>query len=169
MTRKTPRAAALIFILLPLICASSNAADSNQPDIKVIHSDASAGDIGSSPNFSGTVTVIGRFQGNSPAKAGGATVTFNAGARTAWHSHPLGQTLIVMSGHGFVQEEGKSAQVFGPGDVVWIPPGVKHWHGAGVKEPMTHVAIAERFDGLSVTWMEPVTDSQYQEAVRSHP
>ncbi len=111
--------------------------------------------------FTGTVRIDAPFQAGAPARVGGATVTFEPGARTAWHTHPLGQTLIVTAGIGTVQEWGRPAQTLRPGDTVWIPPGVKHWHGARADVAMTHIAIAEAVDGSPVTWMEPVTDAQY--------
>ena len=120
---------------------------------------------GANENFSGTARVSSPFQAVPPGKAGGATVTFEAGARTAWHVHPLGQTLIVTSGLGLVQQQGQAAQVIRPGDVVNIPPNVRHWHGAGPNGPMTHVAIAEKEDGISVTWQVKVTDQEYQAAL----
>jgi quercetin dioxygenase-like cupin family protein len=112
-------------------------------------------------HFTGKALVTGRFQREAPACIGGATVTFEPGAHTNWHSHPLGQTLIVTQGHGFVQEWRHRAQPIGPGDTVWIAPGVKHWHGAGPEEAMTHVAITESLDGQTVTWMETVRVADY--------
>ena len=94
---------------------------------------------------------------------GGATVTFEPGARTAWHTHPLGQTLIVTQGRGWLQEWGKEAQVLNQGDIAWIPPEVKHWHGASSQTAMTHIAIAESVNGSPVDWLEKVTDEQYQD------
>ena len=117
---------------------------------------------GSPENFTGEVSVDLRFQRDPPARVGGATVTFRPGARTAWHEHPLGQTLIVTSGTGWVQRAGAPRQTIRPGDVVWIPPGTKHWHGATTDSAMTHVAIAESLDGKVVTWMEHVSDEQYR-------
>ena len=96
-----------------------------------------------------------------PARAGGAFVTFDPGARTAWHTHPLGQTLIITMGCGWVQVEGGPREEVLPGDVVWFPPGVKHWHGATSTQGMTHIAISEALDGKTVDWMEKVTDQQY--------
>ena len=116
---------------------------------------------GSADNFTGSVRVDSRFHGEAPARIGGATVTFEPGARTAWHTHPLGQTLIVTAGVGLVQQWGGPVQEIRPGDVVWIPPGVKHWHGATRTTGMTHIAISEALDGKSVDWMEPVSDEQY--------
>lgn len=116
---------------------------------------------GSAENFTGAVRIDSRFQGTSPARVGGATVTFEPGARTAWHTHPLGQTLIVTSGTGFVQHWNGARQEIKQGDTVWISPGVKHWHGASATTPMAHVAIAEALEGKTVEWMEKVSDAQY--------
>ena len=112
--------------------------------------------------FTGTVRIDPLFQANAPARAGGASVTFEPGARTAWHTHPLGQTLIVTSGVGWVQREGGSIEEIRPGDVVWFPPGLKHWHGASPTTAMTHIAIQEALDGKVVDWMEKVSDQQYR-------
>lgn len=117
---------------------------------------------GAPGNFTGTVRVDMRFQRPLPARTGGGIVTFEPGARTAWHSHPLGQTLIVTAGSGRVQHWGGPVQEIGVGDLVWIPPGIKHWHGASASESMAHVAIAEAQGGQSVTWMEQVSDAQYR-------
>ncbi|ASL26521.1 (R)-mandelonitrile lyase [Azotobacter chroococcum] len=111
--------------------------------------------------FTGAVRIDSRFQGSAPARVGGGIVTFEPGARTAWHTHPLGQTLIVTAGVGLVQQEGDSVQEIKPGDVVWIPPGVKHWHGATATTGMTHIAIAESLDGKAADWLEKVSDEQY--------
>jgi quercetin dioxygenase-like cupin family protein len=111
--------------------------------------------------FTGTVRIDPLFTAPSPARAAGATVTFEPGARTAWHTHPLGQTLIVLSGVGLVQLEGGEVEQIRPGDVVWFPPGVRHWHGASPKTAMTHIAIQESLDGKVVEWLEHVTDEQY--------
>lgn len=111
--------------------------------------------------FTGTVRIDARFQGTEPARVGGATVTFEPGARTAWHTHPLGQTLIVLSGLGLVQRQGGAIEEIRPGDIVWFPPGEKHWHGASPAVAMSHIAIAESLDGKAVDWLEKVTDDQY--------
>jgi quercetin dioxygenase-like cupin family protein len=111
--------------------------------------------------FTGKVRFDAPFQGSGEARAGGVTVTFEPGARTAWHTHPLGQTLIVTVGLGWVQCEGGPRQEIRPGDIVWFEPGEKHWHGATDETAMTHIAIAESLDGSRVTWMEKVTDSDY--------
>jgi quercetin dioxygenase-like cupin family protein len=112
--------------------------------------------------FSGNVRIDWLFQATTPARAVGATVTFEPGARTAWHTHPLGQTLIVIAGCGRVQRWGGRAEEIRPGDVVWISPGEKHWHGAAATTAMTHIAIQEQLDGKAVDWMEQVTEEQYR-------
>ena len=111
--------------------------------------------------FTGSVRIDAPFAGEDPARVGGATVTFEPGARTAWHTHPLGQTLIVTSGLGWVQREGGAVEEIRPGDIVWFAPGDKHWHGATSTTAMTHIAIAEKLNGSPVDWMEKVTDDQY--------
>ena len=116
---------------------------------------------GASEYFSGTVRVDARFQRTAPARVAGAIVTFEPGARTAWHTHPLGQTLIVTSGLGRVRRQGGPIEDIRPGDVVWIEPGEKHWHGASPTTAVTHVAIQEQLDGKAVDWMEHVTDEEY--------
>ena len=111
--------------------------------------------------FTGTVRIDPLNQATEPARVGCAYVTFEPGARTAWHTHPLGQTLIVMACCGRVQREGGPIESIQPGDIVWFPPGEKHWHGASPTTAMTHIAIAELLDGKAVDWMEKVTDEQY--------
>jgi quercetin dioxygenase-like cupin family protein len=114
--------------------------------------------------FTGTVRIDPLFQANAPARAVGAVVTFEPGARTAWHSHPLGQTLIVTAGCGRTQRWGGPVEEIRQGDVVWIPPGEKHWHGATPTTAMTHMAIQEQLDGKTADWMEKVSDEQYRAA-----
>jgi len=111
--------------------------------------------------FTGTVRVDMLFTAPAPARAAGAAVTFEPNARTAWHTHPLGQTLIVTAGFGRVQREGGPIEEVRPGDVVWFPPGEKHWHGASPTTALTHIAIQESLDGKNVEWMEKVSDEQY--------
>ena len=111
--------------------------------------------------FTGTVRIDPLLQAPAPARLFGASVTFEPGARTAWHTHPLGQTLIVTSGCGRVQRWGGPIEEIRPGDVVWFPPDEKHWHGAGFLTAMTHIAIVEVLDGKSADWMEKVSDEQY--------
>ena len=112
--------------------------------------------------FTGDVRIDPLFQTPDPAHVVGACVTFEPGARTAWHTHPLGQTLIVTSGCGWAQHDGGTIEEIHPGDVVWFPPNEKHWHGATPTTAVTHIAIQERLDGKTVDWMEHVTDEQYK-------
>ena len=112
--------------------------------------------------FTGTVRLDPLFNPVDPERVQGAAVTFEPGARTAWHTHPLGQTLIVTSGFGRVQRWGGPIEEIRPGDVVWFPAGEKHWHGAAPDTAMTHIAIQEQLDGKAVDWMEKVSDAQYQ-------
>ena len=112
--------------------------------------------------FTGTVRVEPLFQAPDPARVAGASVTFEPGARTAWHTHPLGQTLLITAGLGWVQTESGPIEEVRPGDVVWFSPGEKHWHGATPTTAMTHIAVQERLDGKVVEWMEHVSDAQYR-------
>jgi quercetin dioxygenase-like cupin family protein len=112
--------------------------------------------------FTGAVRIDPLFQTPDPARASGSSVTFEPGARTYWHTHPLGQTLIVTAGCGRVQRLGGPIEEIHSGDVIWFPPGEKHWHGATPTTAMTHIAIQERLDGKAVDWMEQVSDEQYQ-------
>jgi quercetin dioxygenase-like cupin family protein len=111
--------------------------------------------------FTGSVRIDPLFQAAAPARVAGASVTFEPGARTAWHTHPLGQTLIVTAGCGRVQREGGAIEEIRSGDVVWIPPGEKHWHGAAPTTAMTHIAIHEALNGKTVEWLEKVSDEEY--------
>jgi len=117
--------------------------------------------VGPAEWFTGKVRIDPLFSPNYARRAAAATVTFEPGARTAWHTHPLGQTLIVTAGLGLVQREGGPIEEIRPGDVVWFEPGEKHWHGASPKNAMTHIAMQEQLDGKVVDWMEHVTDTQY--------
>jgi quercetin dioxygenase-like cupin family protein len=112
--------------------------------------------------FTGTVRIDSSFQRSDPARVGGAIVTFEPGARTAWHTHPLGQTLIVIAGCGWAGREHGPVEEIRPGDVVWFEPGEKHWHGATATTAMTHIAIAEALEGRTVDWMEKVGDEHYR-------
>lgn len=125
--------------------------------------------IGSQPSgkgpddwFTGSVRIDPLFQSNEHRRGSAATVTFEPGARTAWHTHPLGQTLIVISGLGWAQKEGGPVEEIHPGDVVWFAPGEKHWHGASPQTAMSHIAIQEQLNGKAVDWMEKVTDEHYK-------
>jgi quercetin dioxygenase-like cupin family protein len=124
--------------------------------------------VGSQPSrpgpsdwFTGTVRIDPLFSAREPTRASGACVTFEPGARTAWHTHPLGQTLIITAGCARVQRAGGPVEEVRPGDVIWFPPGEKHWHGATSTTAMTHIAIQEQLDGKVVDWMEKVSDEQY--------
>ncbi len=117
---------------------------------------------GSPDYFTGTVRVDSLFEAQDPARTSGGRVTFQPGARSAWHTHPLGQILIVTSGTGWVQEWGGPKQEIREGDVVRIPPGRKHWHGATATSAMTHIALQEQLDGKVVDWLEKVSDDQYR-------
>ena len=129
-------------------------------DIKRIGSQPSG--KGSAEYFTGTVRIDPLNSPPEPARVSMALVTFEPGARTAWHTHPLGQTLIVTAGCGWVQREGGPVEEICPGDVIWFAPEEKHWHGATATTAMSHIAIQERLDGSPVTWMERVSDSQYR-------
>src|SRR5262245_54031360 len=117
---------------------------------------------GSAEYFTGSVRVDPLLEVPAPARVAGAMVTFEPGARTAWHTHPLGQNLIVTAGCGWAQREGDPVETIRPGDVIWFAPGEKHWHGATATTGMTHIAIQERLDGKAVDWLEHVTDEQYR-------
>ena len=116
---------------------------------------------GPEPYFTGAVRIDPLFEAPEPARVRGASVTFEPGARTAWHTHPLGQTLIVTAGCGWTQCWGEPRQEIRPGDVIWCPPATKHWHGATTSTAMTHIAIQEARNGVIVEWMEKVSDEQY--------
>ena len=116
---------------------------------------------GPSDYFTGSVQIDPLFEAPDPARAVGASVTFEPGARTAWHTHPLGQTLVVTAGRGRAQRWGGPIEEIRPGDVIWFAPGEKHWHGAAATTGMTHIAVQERLDGKVVDWMEQVSDDQY--------
>ena len=122
---------------------------------------------GPAESFTGRVRIDPLTQAEAPSRVTAVRVTFEPGARTAWHTHPLGQTLIVTSGCGLVRSEGGPAVRIRPGDVVWCPPGEKHWHGATPTTAMTHVAIVEQLDGKAVEWMEKVGDDEYAAAARA--
>ena len=117
---------------------------------------------GQAEYFTGSIRIDPLFEAKEPGRAGGVSVTFEPGARTAWHSHPLGQNLIVTTGCGLVQSWGGAVEKIRPGDVIWSSPGEKHWHGATPTTAMTHISIVEQLDGKSADWMEQVSDEQYQ-------
>ncbi|HEX8847438.1 MAG TPA: cupin domain-containing protein [Pyrinomonadaceae bacterium] len=138
------------------------AAQSNQSQkMSISRSGTRTTSRGPEANFTGSVSVEPLFPVNAPSRTSGASVTFEPGARSAWHTHPLGQILIVTAGTGWVQQEGGEKQEIKPGDVIWTPPGVKHWHGATATSSMTHIAIQESLYGKVVEWMEKVSEEQY--------
>jgi 4-carboxymuconolactone decarboxylase len=143
----------------PGAAPSAPAQDSQM--IKIIRKGSQPSREGPAENFTGSVRVEPLFQANAPARASGALVMFEPGARTAWHTHPLGQILIVTGGTGRVQRWGDPAEEIRQGDLVWIPPGQKHWHGAAANSSIAHIAIVEQLDGKTVDWMEKVDDAQY--------
>jgi quercetin dioxygenase-like cupin family protein len=143
--------------LLALASAPAHAEET----ITVTRSGAQPSNKGSAQFFTGSVRVDPLFAPNAPSRVSGGLVTFEPGARSAWHTHPVGQILIVTAGKGLVQRWGRPVEEIRPGDVVRIPPGVKHWHGAAPTTGMSHIAIQEVVDGRSVDWLEQVTDEQY--------
>jgi quercetin dioxygenase-like cupin family protein len=149
-----------------MLCAMSAAAQGtagaeSNARMSITRNGAQASYPGPAQYFTAAARVDPLFGPKEPSRTSGAYVTFEPGARSAWHSHPLGQTLIVTAGTGWVQQEGGEKLVIRPGDVIWTPPGVKHWHGATSTTGMTHIAIQEALDGKNVEWMEKVSDAQY--------
>lgn len=134
---------------------------SQSETITITRSGTRASSNGSAEYFTGTARIDPLFDATEPSRASGVSVTFEPGARTVWHTHPLGQALIVTAGVGRVAKWGEPAREMKPGDVVWIPPGQKHWHGASPTTGMTHTAILEHIGGKNVDWLEPVTDEHY--------
>jgi 4-carboxymuconolactone decarboxylase len=129
--------------------------------IKIVRSDSLQSNKGSAQYFTGSVQVQQLFPANDPSRTSGGKVKFEAGARSAWHTHPFGQILIVMEGTGWIQQWGGPIEEIRKSDVIWIPAGVKHWHGATPNTAMTHIAIQEELNGKAVEWMEQVPDEQY--------
>ncbi|MEN6440023.1 MAG: cupin domain-containing protein [Syntrophobacter sp.] len=130
--------------------------------MKISRSGSQPSSQGPAEYFTGSVLVDPLFPATPPSRTSGAYVTFEPGARTAWHTHPYGQHLVVTAGSGQVQQWGGPIQEIHPGDVVWIPPGTKHWHGAAETASLTHIAVQEQLDGRSASWMEKVSDGQYK-------
>ena len=145
--------------LLASVCAASESSQG----IRVTRSGSQPSRQGSAENFTGSVRIDPLFNANAPSRASGGRVTFKPGARTAWHTHPLGQTLIVTAGSGRVQRWDGTVEEIRPGDVVWFAPGEKHWHGASPTTAMTHIAIQEKLDGKAVDWLEHVSAEQYED------
>jgi quercetin dioxygenase-like cupin family protein len=130
--------------------------------MEIKRSGSQASTKGEAEHFTGAVRIDPLFQASEPARVVGAAVTFEPGARTAWHIHPLGQTLVVIAGSGRVRRWGDSVVEIHPGDVIWAPPGEKHWHGAAPTTAVTHIAIQEALNGKTADWMEKVSDEQYE-------
>lgn len=152
-----PIRAAALAMSLPLLAVGVDA-----QTLEVRKNGSQPSTTGPAATFTGTVIVQPLFQPTAATRAAGALVNFTPGARSAWHSHPAGQTLVVTAGTGWVQAWGEAKQEIKPGDVIWTPPGVKHWHGAAETSPMSHMAIQEQVEGKAVTWMEHVSDEQYR-------
>jgi quercetin dioxygenase-like cupin family protein len=159
------------YVVLGLVPAQTNQADSSsragaarsreERKIRITRSGSTRPSKGPAGNFTGSVRIDTSFQARGPGRAYGSRITFDPGARTAWHSHPLGQTLIVTAGSGRVQQWGSPIAEIQEGDVIWIPPNQKHWHGADPNTAMTHLAISEQLAGRPTIWMEKVSDAQY--------
>jgi quercetin dioxygenase-like cupin family protein len=158
-TRRSVLQTVVAAVLIPFVRVSATTRGGVM-EIKRSGSQSSA--KGPAEWFTGTVRIDPLFDAPVPARAAGASVTFEPGARTAWHTHPLGQTLIVTSGVGRAQRWGGPIEEIRPGDVVWFPPGEKHWHGAAPTTAMTHIAIHEKLDGKTVDWLEHVSPDQYE-------
>ena len=152
---------AIVISFCTLAFGAHSQTSKNQGAIRIVRSGSQPSRQGPIENFTGSVRVDPLFQASAPARASASLVTFEAGARTAWHTHPLGQVLIVTAGTGRVQRWGDPVEEIRQGDVVWIPPGQKHWHGAAPNSSMAHIAVVEQLDGKSVEWMEKVSDAQY--------
>ncbi len=160
-----PRAMSAVPVVRATLEARAAAAEpAAEAPISIVRGAEASRADGPAEWFSGAVKIGPGFQASDPARLGGALVTFEAGARTAWHTHPLGQTLYVTAGRVWTQRDGDAPRSAGPGDIIQIPPNVRHWHGASDTEAGSHFAIAEALDGSAVTWMEPVSDAQYAEA-----
>ena len=144
------------------VAASIASAPAVAENIEIRHSEAANVFVGKPDNFTGTAEVRLLMESNESTRSNVALVDFAPTARTTWHSHPAGQMLLVTAGTGWIQEDGKARRVIKGGDVVWIPAGVKHWHGATDKTPMSHVALTYMRDGKNVDWLEPVSDEQYR-------
>lgn len=157
-----------IAISLSMVAAGARAQTSDgSKTIEIIRKGSMPSREGLAENFTGSVRIDPLFPANAPARGSGSIVTFEPGARTAWHTHPLGQTLVVTAGIGRVQRWGDPVDEIRQGDVVWIPPGQKHWHGAAPDNSMAHIGITEQLDGKAVEWMEKVTDAQYGAPLRA--
>jgi quercetin dioxygenase-like cupin family protein len=162
MIRKQPTFIAACLLPLGFAIAQTSPEDFHSGQITITPPASQKVIPGAPDRFTGSVRVRSLFDAKSPARSTGGEVTFQPEARSAWHTHPLGQVLIVTDGVGWVQQWGSPVQMMHKGDVVWIPPGVKHWHGATPTTTVTHIAFQEEQDNMAVTWMEKVTDEQYK-------
>ncbi len=150
-------------LALATALASTGAqAQANASDLRIARAGSQPSARGPADWFTGSVVVDPLFPATAPSRMSGALVTFEPGARSAWHTHPVGQVLVVTAGVGWVQREGGPVEEMRPGDVVWIPPGVKHWHGAAATTGLAHIATLEAVDGKNTDWMEKVSDTQYR-------
>jgi quercetin dioxygenase-like cupin family protein len=148
---------------MPIVALDTYAADvASGNAMSIVRNGEQASITGAPTNFVGAARIDPLFPVRTPSRVSAGYVTFQPGARSMWHTHPLGQTLVVTAGSGWVQEAGGEKHSIKPGDVIWTPPGVKHWHGATSTTGMTHMAIQESLDGKNVEWMEPVTAQQYE-------
>ena len=166
MKKRLLATAALSFSMFVLALAQAGqtnapAAGGGAQTMKIIRIGSQSPQQGPAEYFTGSVRVEPLFPVSAPSRVASVGVTFEPGARSAWHTHPLGQTLIVTVGTGWVQQEGGGRQEIKPGDVIWTPPGVKHWHGATATSRMTHIAMQEALEGKNVEWLEKVSDTQY--------
>jgi quercetin dioxygenase-like cupin family protein len=148
--------------VLDMACVPAAVAEERGMAMQITHAGTQPSRKGQSELFTGDVRVDPLASVRDPSRVAASYVTFEPGARTAWHTHPLGQTLIITAGVGWVQQEGGAVEEVKPGDVVWIPPGLRHWHGASPTNAMTHVAITETLNGKNSEWMEKVDDGQYR-------
>jgi quercetin dioxygenase-like cupin family protein len=137
-------------------------ASQGQGELRITRAGSQPSARGPADYFTGSVRVDPMFPATTPSRMSGGLVTFEPGARSAWHTHPVGQVLVVTAGVGWVQREGGRVEEMRPGDVVWIPPGLRHWHGAAATTGVAHIALQEHVDGQAVTWMEKVSDEQYR-------
>jgi quercetin dioxygenase-like cupin family protein len=150
-------------VAMPIVALDTYAADvASGNAMSIVRNGEQASITGAPTNFVGAARIDPLFPVRTPSRVSAGYVTFQPGARSMWHTHPLGQTLVVTAGSGWVQEAGGEKHSIKPGDVIWTPPGVKHWHGATSTTGMTHMAIQESLDGNNVEWMEPVTAQQYE-------
>ena len=161
LMRKQGPLALLVGAAIAAGAAAVLAADSDKPQLTLMRAGTRPLIDGPAANFTGKVRIDRQVRPDDPSRPMGSMVYFEPGARTAWHTHPLGQTLIVVSGCGWVQSEGGPKKTIQPGDVIWTPPNTRHWHGAQASVAMAHYAMAESLNGVAAQWMEKVTDEQY--------